>query len=68
MRSVIRAYPNLPGPGRGKGRKDEERKRADSLTSVERAVSVIAGVQARAEVGGLWEERERLYRIEMRQK
>lgn len=59
MLSVIRAYPSLPGPEIGEGRKEgeEDRKRADSLTSVEHTVSVIAGVHmAQAKDGGLWEE------------
>lgn len=45
MRSVIRAYPSLPRPEREREEEGvEERKRADSLTSVEHTVSVIAGV------------------------
>lgn len=57
MLSVIRAYPSLPGPERGKRKKEGEveRKGADSLTSVGHTVSVIAGVHmASADGGGLW--------------
>ena len=70
MLSVIRAYPSLLGAERGKGRKEEERKMADSLTSVEHTISVIAGMHmAQAYVGGLWEENglEGLCRIERTQ-
>lgn len=59
MLSVIRRTQAYQGQREGKGgRKEEERKRADSLTSVEHTVSVIAGVHmAQTYVGGLWEEK-----------
>lgn len=49
MQSVIRAYPTLPGPEKGKG----DRKKVDSLTSVEHTVAVIAGVHMGKGGGGV---------------